>query len=192
MGEIVVKSVEAVEEAPTERGMMFAHYLLVEGSGAPEAGKIRVLAKSNGKWKPGSKALCEVAGEGWEGPDGERDWLYCRLSIPQQEGKFGAKKSTGFSGSSSSKGSAPAAAPADRPMPTVTYTEASAAYDDFATEAAVSVAGQVEALLGNFGEAKPTPDAVLAAAAALTTAKANSLFAAYIKSFRIAYQSSKS
>ena len=190
MSEIVVKSLEAAQETDINGDLMYALYLLVEGQGAPDNGKVRVLAKSQDKWKPGSKALLEHVKDGFEGPDGERDWAYCRLKNPD-----GGNKRYGGSAprASSSKpaGSAPAQAPADRPMPTVTYTEASAAYDDFATEAAVSVGNQIEALLGNFGETKPTPDAVLAAAVALTVGKANNLFAAYIKSFRIAYQSTK-
>jgi len=191
VSEIVVKSLEASEETDINGDTMYALYLFVEGQGAPDNGKVRVLAKSSDKWKPGNKAILEHVKDGFEGPDGEKDWSYCRLKNPdQQNKKYGGSK--GSSSSSSKGSSAPAQAPADRPMPTVTYTEASAAYDDFAQEAAVSVAGQVEALLGNFGEAKPSPDAVLAAAVALTVGKANNLFAAYVKSFRIAYQSSKS
>lgn len=189
MSEITVKELAGSHETEVNGTGMYALFLKIEGDGAPE--KIRVLAKTDNKWQPGSKAVLEVAGGGYEGPDGEKDWTYCRLKTP--EGAKGGKFSRGGS-SSGGKFSKPSGSTSTStgpaPMPTVTYSEASAAYDDFAQEAAISVSGNIEALLGNFSaEAKPTPDAILAAAVRLTTAKANSLFAAYIKSFRVAYQS---
>lgn len=189
MSEIVIKKLEAIEETQVGDDTYFAHYLHVEGEGAPDNGKVRVLAKSEGKWGVGAKALCEVVKTGYGGPDGEQDWAYCKLKNPEgfkgRGGGGGNSRSFGRSGSGTTR---TAAGGTSQPMPTVSFSEASQAYDDFASAAAIEVSETMDSLLTHFGEAKPTPDAILAAAVRLTTAKANSLFAAYIKSFRVAYQ----
>ena len=192
MSEIIVKDVAAVGDPIDINGdAFFPIYLTLDGQGVPE--KVRVLAKSEKKWKAGDKVLVETVQDGYEGPDGEQDWTYCRLKVPQQQkrGNGNSFKSSSKPGGQSSGGSAPAQATADRPMPTITYSEGSAAFDDFLTEASASMEAVIGNLLANFGEAKPSPDAVLRAAATLTATKANALFSAYIKSFRLAYQSAK-
>lgn len=195
MSEIIVKDVAAVGDPIDINGdAFFPIYLTLDGDGVPE--KVRVLAKSEKKWKVGDKVLVETVQDGYEGPDGEQDWTYCRLKVPQQQKRGGGggssfRSSSKSTGGQSSGGSAPAQAAADRPMPTITYSEGSAAFDDFLTEASASMEAVIGNLLANFGEAKPSPDAVLRAAATLTATKANALFSAYIKSFRLAYQSAK-